>query len=99
MQTKFQDLDLNNAFLFAVALEDPDICRLILETILEIPVGSVMVHVEHSLLFSSDFRSIRLDIYASDEAGTEFNLEMQNENEGNLAKRPFHSATARPGSF
>jgi predicted transposase/invertase (TIGR01784 family) len=45
------------------------------------------------MLYSSDCRSIRLDVYASDEAGYEYNLEMQNENEGNLPKRSrFHQA-------
>ncbi len=93
MHTSFQDLDLSNAFLFSAALEDPDTCRLILETLLSVPVGRVTVHTEHSMLFSSDFRSIRLDVYASNEALTEYNLEMQNENEGNLAKRSrFHQA-------
>lgn len=91
MHTRFQDLDLSNAFLFAAALEDPDTCRLILETLLSVPVSKVNVHTEHSMLFSSDFRSIRLDVYANNEDLAEYNLEMQNENEGNLAKRSrFH---------
>ncbi len=93
MHKTFQELDLNNAFLFAAALEDADTSKLILETILGIPIGKVTVHAEHSMLYSSDFRSIRLDVYASNEAHAEYNLEMQNENEGNLAKRSrFHQA-------
>lgn len=103
MHSKFQDLALNNAFLFAAALEDSDVCRIILEMLLEIPIGHVTVHAEHSMLFSSDFCSIRLDVYASNESQTEYNLEMQNENEGNLTKRSrFHQAemdvmTLKPG--
>lgn len=93
MSKKFQELDLKDAFLFAVALEDEETCRLILQLILDIPVGRLKVHAEHSLLYSSDFRSVRLDIYASDETSVEYNLEMQNGDEKNLPKRSrYHQA-------
>lgn len=84
---KFEELDLCDPFLFAAALEDEAICRLILETILGRPITKVRVHAEHTILYSSDFRSVRLDIYASDEVQVEYNIEMQNEDEHNLAKR------------
>ena len=92
-QKKFQDLNLKDAFLFAAALSDEETCRLILEVILGRPITKVKVHAEHSLLFSSDFRSVRLDIYADDEMQVGYNLEMQNEDEKNLPKRSrYHQA-------
>ena len=91
--TKLQDLNLSNAFLFAAALSDPETCRIVLQILLGKPIGSVAVNAEHSLLFSSDCRSIRLDIYADDVDGTHYNVEMQGENEGNLPERSrFHQA-------
>lgn len=79
--------------LFAAALEDPEICQLVLEIILGSKVPKVKVHAEHSILISSEFRSVRLDIYASDELQVNYNVEAQNENEGNLAKRSrYHQA-------
>lgn len=84
---KFKDLDLSNAFLFAAALEDEETCRLVLECILGEPVGRVNVRAERSILFSSDFRCVRLDIFASDELNVGYNLEMQNADEKNLPKR------------
>ena len=87
MGKTFQELDLSNAFLFAATLEDEETCRAILETILGFPVGKVKVHAEHSVFYSTDFRSIRLDIYASDETYVAYDLEMQNEDEGSLAQR------------
>ena len=36
--TKFQELNLNNSFLFPAALEDPETCRLVLECITEFPL-------------------------------------------------------------
>ena len=87
MGKKFQDLDLSNAFLFAAALEDPQTCRLVLEIILGRKVPKVKVHTEHTILYNSEFRSVRLDVYAEDEFHVSYDLEMQNQNEKNLAKR------------
>lgn len=93
MKKPFKELDLRNAFLFAAALEDPETCQLVLELILEEPIGPVRVKAERTILFSSDFRSVRLDVYASDEVDVGYNLEMQNADEGNLPKRSrYHQA-------
>lgn len=86
-QKKFQDLNFADAFLFASVMSNPDICRSVLQILLGKPIGSVTVNAEHSMLFSSDCRSIRLDIYADDVDGNHYNVEMQGENEGNLPKR------------
>ena len=71
---KFEELDLCDPFLFAAALEDEVICRLILEMILGRPIAKIRVHAEHTILYSSDFRSVRLDIYASDEVQVEYEM-------------------------
>lgn len=93
MKKPFKELDLSNAFLFAAALEDEETCQQVLEIILGFPISKVKVRAEHSLLFSSDFRSIRLDIYASDEMQVMYNIEMQNSDEKNIAKRSrYHQA-------
>lgn len=92
-QKKFHDLNLASAFLFAAVMSSEEICRLVLQILLEKPVGSVTVNAEQFLMFSSDCRSIRLDIYAGDAAGNHYNVEMQGENEGNLPQRSrFHQA-------
>lgn len=87
MGKKFQDLDLSNAYLFAAAMQDEETCRLVLQTIIEKEIKKVKVHAEHTMFYSSDFRSVRLDIYARDEAEVGYNIEMQNTNKKNLAKR------------
>lgn len=93
MKKTFKELDLSNAFLFAAALEDPEMCQLVLELILEEPIGPVRVTAERTVLFSTDFRCVRLDVYASDKMNVGYNLEMQNKNEGNLPKRSrYHQA-------
>lgn len=87
MGKKFQDLDLSNAYLFAAAMQDKEICRLVLQTIIGTEVKSVRVHAEHTIFYNSDFKCVRLDIYAKDELEVSYNIEMQNENNKNLAKR------------
>lgn len=93
MRKQFKDLDLSNSFLFATALENPEVCQLVLEIILGHKLPKVKVRAEHSVLVSSDFRSVRLDIYASDEMHVNYNVEAQNANEANLPKRSrYHQA-------
>lgn len=87
MGKTFQELDLSNAFLFAATLEDEKTCQLVLEIILGHQISKVKVHTEHSILINSDFKSVRLDVYASDELRVNYDLEAQNDNENNLAKR------------
>ena len=90
---KFQELNLSDAYLFAAALEDAETCRVTLEVLLGRKVSGVTVHAEHTVLFSRDYRSIRLDIYAQDEEKGFYNVEMQGENEGDLPKRSrYHQA-------
>ncbi len=92
-QKKFQDLNLSDAFLFAAAMEDSEVCRLALEILLNRKITNVAVRTEHSILYSSDYRSIRLDVYAQDDTGDNYNVEMQGENQGNLPKRSrYHQA-------
>lgn len=90
---KFKELNLSNAFLFAAALADEETCEIVLELILGKKFPKVTVRTEHTVLFSSDFRSVRFDVYAKDEVQVSYNLEMQNQNKGNLPKRArYHQA-------
>ncbi|MBQ9766423.1 MAG: hypothetical protein IJW18_09545 [Lachnospiraceae bacterium] len=63
-------------------MSDPEVMRITMEVLLGRKVNKVTVNAEHTLMFSSDSRSIRLDIYAENEEGV-YNVEMQGENEGN----------------
>ena len=77
----FQELNLNNGFLFPAAMEDPVTCRLVLECILGEPVSDLTVKVEYTKPYHSEFKCIRLDVYAKAVAEVSYNLEMQNKNE------------------
>ena len=86
-QKNFQDLNLNNAILFSAALGDEETCRLILECILDCDITSLVVHTEYNILFSSDFKYIRLDVFGKDQLNISYDLEMQNKDEKDLPLR------------
>lgn len=86
-QRKFEDLDLKDAFMFGAALEDPETCRISLEVMLGRKISDVTVHAEHVILYNSNYRGVRLDIYATDREKNRYNVEMQGVNKGNLPRR------------
>ena len=79
---------MNDEFLFPAALEDPITCRLVLECIIEEPIGELDIKVEYTKKYNPEFKYIRLDVYAKDlVTKLSYNLEMQNKNEHNLPLR------------
>ena len=74
---RFQDLKLTDAFLFTVVMQDEEICHDTLELLLGQKVGKVHVSVEHTVLYNSEGRSIRLDVYARTDGTDDYDLEMQ----------------------
>ncbi len=83
----FCELQFQDAFMFAATMEDEEICRGVLERVMGIPIKEVRVIGEASLLVNPDCRGVRLDVYADDEAGTVYNVEMQTTDKRNLPKR------------
>lgn len=82
----FQELHFSDAFMFAATMEDEEICRGVLERVLEMPIRQVRVRVERALLVNPDYRGVRMDVYADDDTRA-FNVEMQTTNKGNLPRR------------
>ena len=87
MGESFQKLNLTNAYLFAAALQDEEICRNLPEIVLNKEIPRVKAHAEHTLFLDSDFKSVRFDVYASDEDEVSYDVEMQNDDARNLPKR------------
>ena len=87
MGVSFQKLNLTNAYLFAAAMQDEEICKNVLEITLNRKISRVKAHAEHAVFLNSEFRSVRFDVYASDEDEVSYDVEMQNEDTRNLPKR------------
>lgn len=83
-----QDLNLEDDFLFAKVMSDREICRKVLEKILDVPIREVVLPTTQrtiDILFEG--RGIRLDVYVNDDKGTVYNVEMQRGRKKELPKR------------
>ena len=74
---KLQELTINDNFMFGAVMMDEENCRRLLEISLGFPVAHVAVSKEKSIVYNPEYKGVRLDDTANDEAGTHFNVEMQ----------------------
>ena len=84
----FKELDLTNNFLFLKVMQDPELCKKLLEIILDVEIE----HIEYSGMEKTldeklEAKSVRLEVYLKDGRGTVYDVEMQTTNRGNLPKR------------
>ena len=85
----YKDLTFTDDYMFCRILEnDPEICRRLLELILDKDISRVeLVDAQHSLSITSDIHSVRFDVYLNDEEGTVFDIEMQTVNKMEIPRR------------
>jgi predicted transposase/invertase (TIGR01784 family) len=90
----FQDLNLNDDFLFARVMDDPEVLKPVVSTILGFEIAEISIVTPQRTYESvPDAHGIRLDVYAADEQHTRYAIEIQNTKEYNLGKRSryYHS--------
>ncbi len=85
---KFEELQLQDDFMFGIIMRNPKYCKQFLETVLCIKIK----HIEYpqtqaAIDLSIPAKSIRLDVYVDDDEGTVYNIEMQTTNSNDLPKR------------
>ncbi len=78
----FEELTFRDNFMFNAVMRDPGLCREVLETLLQSPVGELSVpDYEKNIKVTKDGKAIRLDIFVKEQGvGTVYNAEMQNLN-------------------
>lgn len=83
-----QDLNLADDFLFAKVMENEEVCKKVLEKILGFEIKKVR-SVESQLTkdVAYDAKSIRLDIFLTDDMKNAYTVEMQTVNKYNISKR------------
>lgn len=87
-QKTLQELNLEDDFLFAKVMSDKEICRRVIEKILNISIKEIKMPEEQKVIdILLDSKSVRLDVYVNDDKGTVYNVEMQQGKNINLAKR------------
>ena len=89
MQINWEDLGISNDFLFGKVMQDPELCRELLQRILP---DLKIDHIEYPELQKNidvdrDARSVRLDVYVKDDEGVVYDIEMQIINTRELPKR------------
>ena len=81
-------LNLADNYLFAKVMMDEELCRRVLEEILQVPIRRVAaITEEKTIQILPDSKGIRLDVYVGDEAGTVYDVEMQTSHRSGLPKR------------
>ena len=85
----YQDLTFTDDYMFCRILEnDPEICRQLLELILDKDIRKVeLADAQHSLSITSDIHSVRFDVFVNDDAGTVFDIEIQTTNTREIPRR------------
>lgn len=88
MSKKYEELGITDAFIFAKVMSNKEICKPVLEQILNIKIRDIeYLDYEETIQIAPGSKSIRLDIYVEDDKNTVFNLEMQTTNYEELPKR------------
>ena len=88
MEKRMEDLNLEDDFLFSRVMCDEEICRCVLEKILNISIRKIVLPEQQKTIdLLPDSKGVRLDIYVNDDIGTIYNCEMQRGKRGPLPKR------------
>ncbi len=86
----FRNATISNNFMFRLVMEKPELCRQLLERILDTQISKIVYpEAEKSLETQLTSKGIRLDIYVTLEDGTVIDVEMQaaDSTKDTLAKR------------
>ena len=77
----YEELKFSDDFMFGKIMEDKELCREVLECLLQQPVGELTeVQTQREFKYTSDGKPIRLDVYNEDSDGRIFDAEMENLN-------------------
>ena len=76
----------NNFIFYKVMRHNPDVCKELLEILLEMEIEKIEMRTEETIEIDFGSKGIRLDVYAKNSSQS-FNLEMQTTDEGDLPER------------
>ena len=88
MLKKFEDLTLQGDFMFCKVMQNPDLCKRLIEMILSDTIGKIAyISVQHNISTYEQAKSVRFDVLVQTENGKFYDIEMQVSNEKNIPKR------------
>ena len=87
IEEKWKNATIANNFIFyKIMHNNPDICKELLEILLQIKIDHITMHTEESIVVDYDKKGVRLDVYAVGSTQA-YNLEMQATDKGELSER------------
>lgn len=90
---RLKDLTIKHNFMFGAVMCEGTNCKELLEMILPFPIERVEISKEKSILYHPEYKGVRLDVFAKDEHGTHYDIEMQALQKSSIMKRSryYHS--------
>ena len=74
----YEELEMKDDFMFGKVMENRELCRELLQTLLGITIEAVTYpEKQKPIAITSEGRSVRLDVYVEDCEGTVYDAEMQ----------------------
>lgn len=88
-ETNWESLDISNDFLFGKVMQNPDLCKELLQRILpDLNIERIEYpELQKSIKEGAESRGIRLDVYSKDDKNIVYNVEMQASDSKELPKR------------
>ena len=83
----FQDLTFQDDFMFCKVLQNMNICKRVLELVLEEELSVKNITSQKTIENHSESKLVRLDVLAEDEKKNKFNIEMQMVNNDKIPQR------------
>ena len=88
MIKRFEDLTLQDDFMFCKVMQNEFLCKTLIEMILSYTIGKITyISVQHSINTYEQAKSVRFDVLVQAEDGKFYDIEMQVSNERNIPKR------------
>ena len=88
MVKRFEDLTLQDDFMFCKVMQNPDLCKRLIEMILSDTIGKITyISIQHNINTYEQAKSIRFDVLVQTENGKFYDVEMQVSNEKNIPNR------------
>ena len=88
MVKRFEDLTFTDDFMFCKAMQNPKLCKKLIEMILADTIGKIAyISIQHNINTYEQAKSVRFDVLVQTENGKFYDVEMQVSNEKNIPKR------------
>jgi len=87
MRKSFDDLTIADDFMFYQIMQDPQLCKKLLTLVLADTIGTITKLQYQTAFEKGSSKGVRLDVWAGDDSGKLYDIEVQTTDQKNLAKR------------